>query len=171
MLIIITILCPGQRERDYAVVATDYAGLGPSYTEHRYCSFPAHANDVFYSVTAARQAFGAVLSAGWLAVGYSEGGGAAPWKLPESIDAIAAAHGKDQAARYLGTVALALATKIWDIAQLAAAKVLPRPDFHAWAVTSLLPYLYVGAHGVFPNVTDAQLGGTMKSRMGLADEA
>ncbi|KAJ0146726.1 Vacuolar amino acid transporter 1 [Fusarium oxysporum f. sp. albedinis] len=35
--------------RGYAVVATDYARLGNHYTDHKYCTYPAHANDVYYS--------------------------------------------------------------------------------------------------------------------------
>jgi hypothetical protein len=33
-------------ERGYAVVATDYAGLGNSYTLHKYISYPAQVNDI-----------------------------------------------------------------------------------------------------------------------------
>lgn len=63
-------------QRGYAVVATDYAGLGNNQTEHKYCSFPVQANDVVYSVVAARKAMGDIFTQEWMAVGHSEGGGA-----------------------------------------------------------------------------------------------
>jgi hypothetical protein len=40
-------------ERGFAVVATDYAGLGNDEIGHPYVSLSSHANDVFYSVAAA----------------------------------------------------------------------------------------------------------------------
>jgi hypothetical protein len=42
-------------QRGYAIVVTDYAGLGNNHTQHKYLSFPAHANDLYYSVVAARR--------------------------------------------------------------------------------------------------------------------
>lgn len=48
--------------RGYAIVATDYAGLGNNYTAHKYVNFAAHANDIYYSVVAARKAFGSILT-------------------------------------------------------------------------------------------------------------
>jgi hypothetical protein len=43
--------------RGYAVVATDYAGLGNNYTLHKYVSYPAQVDDIYFSMSAARQAF------------------------------------------------------------------------------------------------------------------
>ncbi|KAJ6440189.1 prolyl aminopeptidase (secreted protein) [Purpureocillium lavendulum] len=93
--------------RGYAVVATDYAGLGNNATAHKYCSFDAHAADVYYSVVAARRLFGAALSREWVSVGHSQGGGTA-WKLAESRFV------RDDAG-YLGTVALSPATYVVDM--------------------------------------------------------
>lgn len=70
-------------ERGYAVIATDYVGLGNNATLHKYCSFPAHANDLYYSMVAARRVFGHVLTDEWMSVGHSQGGGAV-WSLAES---------------------------------------------------------------------------------------
>lgn len=96
-------------ERGYAVVATDYAGLGNNYTLHKYGSYVAQANDIYYSVTAARKAF-SIFSADWMAVGHSQGGGAV-WKLSESELVACDKH-------YLGTVALAPAAKFWYMFKL-----------------------------------------------------
>ncbi|GMF36738.1 unnamed protein product [Phytophthora lilii] len=68
-------------ERGYAIVGTDYGGLGTNGTDHKY-------KDLHHSVTAARQAFGSVLSTEWMSVGHSQGGGAV-WKLAEDVNSIA----------------------------------------------------------------------------------
>jgi len=93
--------------RGYAVVATDYAGLGNNATMHKYCSFDSHATDVYYSVVAARKLFGGALSREWVSVGHSQGGGTA-WKLAES-EFVRHDEG------YLGTVALSPATYVVDM--------------------------------------------------------
>jgi acetyl esterase/lipase len=59
----------------YAVVATDYAGLG-TRGPHQYMSIAAQAHDVIYSVPAARAAVPA-LGSRWVVVGHSQGGAAA----------------------------------------------------------------------------------------------
>ncbi|KJZ70246.1 hypothetical protein HIM_10360 [Hirsutella minnesotensis 3608] len=69
--------------RGYAVVATDYAGLGNDHTLHKYGSFRTHAADVYYSAVAARNVFGHALTREWMSAGHSQGGGAV-WKLAES---------------------------------------------------------------------------------------
>ncbi|OAA42830.1 prolyl aminopeptidase (secreted protein) [Beauveria brongniartii RCEF 3172] len=94
-------------QRGYAVVATDYAGLGSNYTSHKYLSHRAHVNDVYYSVRAARRVLGAALADEWMAAGHSQGGGAA-WKLAESSLV------KNDTS-YLGTVAIAPATYVIDM--------------------------------------------------------
>ncbi len=58
----------------YAVVATDYAGLG-TRSPHQYMSIAAQAHDVIYSIPAARAAVPA-LGKRWVAVGHSQGGSA-----------------------------------------------------------------------------------------------
>ncbi|KAB2569259.1 hypothetical protein DBV05_g12067 [Lasiodiplodia theobromae] len=171
-------------ERGYAVVATDYAGLGPSTPPHKYCAFPAHAADIFHSVRAARIAFGRVLTRRWLAVGHSQGGGAV-WKLAEDIDALALTtrthdhhdHRYDRARlrdlrSYRGAVALAPATKVWDMALLAEQLVFPREDMHAWAVAGLAPLLGPAVRSVYPqfNVSSV-LAPAMVRRLGLVGEA
>ena len=92
----------------YVVVAPDHAGLGVSrgydglpITHERLVS-PAHANDVIYSVQAAREAFPELYR--FVVVGHSQGGGAA-WATAQRL-AIEPLDG------YLGSVALSPVTRI-----------------------------------------------------------
>ena len=64
----------------FAVVATDYAGLGTP-GPHEYDNKIAQANDVVYSVAAARAAV-ASLGPRWVAIGHSQGGSAI-WGVAE----------------------------------------------------------------------------------------
>lgn len=64
----------------FAVVATDYAGLGTPGA-HQYDNKIAQANDVVYSVPAARAAVPA-LGRRWVAIGHSQGG-VAVWGVAE----------------------------------------------------------------------------------------
>ncbi|KAF1983687.1 secretory lipase [Aulographum hederae CBS 113979] len=116
----------------YVVVATDYAGLGVSHdahgneVRHPYLANPAAANDVFFSVQAAQEAF-PELSKEFVVVGHSQGGGAA-WACAER-------QGKRPVAGYLGTVA---ASPITDMA--AWMKELPNAALNiAPGLTSILP--------------------------------
>ncbi|MCJ1404088.1 hypothetical protein MMC11_007313 [Xylographa trunciseda] len=71
----------------YVVVATDYAGLGVetdasgNHIAHEYITGPAQANDVAYSIQAARKAFPG-LAKEFVVMGSSEGGGAA-WSFAQ----------------------------------------------------------------------------------------
>ena len=95
----------------YVVVGTDYAGLGVGKTAsgrpivHEYLACPAHANDVLYSVLAARQAF-PVLSEKFVVLGHSQGGGAA-W-------AVAQRQAVTPISGYLGAVAISPPTRVTD---------------------------------------------------------
>lgn len=95
----------------YVVVATDYAGLGvgkhPSGEPipHDYLGSPANANDVVYSVIAARAAF-KELSKEFVVIGHSQGGGAA-W-------AVAQREAKIPVPGYLGSVAVSPYTSLLD---------------------------------------------------------
>jgi pimeloyl-ACP methyl ester carboxylesterase len=96
----------------YAVIATDFAGLGVASDAsgkaivHEYATGPAQANDLFYSVPAARQAFPS-LSEGFVTMGHSQGGGAA-WAFAEKL-------AKEPMDGYLGTVALSPFTRYLDL--------------------------------------------------------
>ncbi|KAI9158167.1 secretory lipase [Paramyrothecium foliicola] len=87
----------------YAVVATDYAGLGVSHypdgvpIAHQYVSSPAAGNDLLYAAQAAQAAFPDKVSDEFVVMGHSQGGGAA-WaaaqqqvelKIPGYVGAIA----------------------------------------------------------------------------------
>lgn len=95
----------------YVVVATDYAGLGVGATAsgepipHEYLVSPAHANDVIYSVQAAREAF-PHLGKKFVVLGQSQGGGAA-W-------AVAQRQVTKPVDGYLGAVAVAPVTSILE---------------------------------------------------------
>lgn len=96
----------------YAVVATDYAGLGVGKDAsgkaivHEYITGPAQANDLFYSVPAVRQAFPG-LSKEFVTMGHSEGGGAA-WAFAQKL-------AKEPMDGHLGTIALSPFTKFLDL--------------------------------------------------------
>lgn len=67
----------------YAVVGTDYAGLGVPFDAnnrsipHQWGAHPAGANDVIYSIQAAQQAWPDKLSDEFVIMGHSQGGGVA----------------------------------------------------------------------------------------------
>jgi pimeloyl-ACP methyl ester carboxylesterase len=97
----------------YVVVATDYAGLGVGADgngktiTHEYLASPAAANDVIYSVQAARQAF-PELSRSFVAAGHSQGGGA--------VWAVAHKQAVSPIPGYLGAVAVSPLTDNLGIA-------------------------------------------------------
>lgn len=99
----------------YAVIATDYAGLGVGKTVssepilHEYLASPAQANDVIYSVQAAREAF-PQLGKRFVVFGNSEGGGAA-WSVAERQSTRSPVDG------YLGAIAVAPVTSILEEAE------------------------------------------------------
>lgn len=95
----------------YVVVATDYAGLGVGKHAsgepiiHKYLANPAHANDVVYSVQAARSAF-PELAEKFVVMGHSQGGGAA-WAVAQR-QAVTPVPG------YLGAIAVSPITRVID---------------------------------------------------------
>lgn len=140
-------------ERGYAVVGTDYVGLGNNYTQHKYCSFLAQANDVYYSTIAAKKAFN-IFSDEWVAVGHSQGGGTV-WKLSESE----LVKNDDN---FLGTVALAPATRLWDmfLENLKAKAFMGYAAYHAKAMQRIMPSYNLSV-----------LGDKLRKRMVIADKA
>ncbi|TGO24541.1 hypothetical protein BPAE_0100g00090 [Botrytis paeoniae] len=146
----------------YAVVATDYAGLGNNYTLHKYSAFTAHANDVFYSVQAARKAFPGLFTKDWASLGHSQGGGAV-WKLSEHP--LVQKHSSG----YLGTVAISPASKLYNMAVDAFERIIPRPDYHQFVVTAEIGQLIYGLKAIFPDYTAPFLADEMRKRVELAD--
>ena len=96
----------------YVVVATDYAGLGIGIdghgkpVVHEYLNGPAQANDIFFSVIAARQAF-PTLSKDFVTLGMSQGG-MAVWTFAQKLV-------EEPLPGYLGTVVLHPVTRILDL--------------------------------------------------------
>ena len=110
----------------YVVVATDYAGLGvKKYASgqpivHEYLASPSQARDVVHSVTAARAAF-PELSANFVVIGHSQGGGAA-WSVAQRA-ALTSIPG------YLGAIAVSPYTSLLEeqskVAYLLTAAICP----------------------------------------------
>lgn len=96
-------------QQGYVVVATDYAGLGVAKTAsgkpivHEYLASPSHANDILYSMQAARAAF-PQLGKQFVVMGHSQGGSAA-W-------AAAQRQAKEPVEGYLGAVAISPVTNV-----------------------------------------------------------
>ena len=89
-------------EAGFAIVATDYHGLGTEGL-HPYMDSIANARDVIYAVPAARAAVPS-LGDRWVVDGHSQGGAAA-WRVAE-LEATLSDHG------YLGAVSVAGATHL-----------------------------------------------------------
>ena len=96
----------------FVVVATDYAGLGVSKDGrgrsivHEYSNGPAQANDLFYSIIAARQAF-AQFSEDFVVIGSSQGGEAV-WSFAQKLV-------KEPLGGHLGTVSLSPITNLLSL--------------------------------------------------------
>ena len=96
----------------YVVVATDYAGLGVAKDVsgkpiiHEYITGPAQANDVYYSILAATEAF-PELSKDFVVIGSSQGGSAA-WAFAQKM-------ATERMDGHLGTVTLSPVTRLLDL--------------------------------------------------------
>ena len=115
----------------YAVVATDYHGLGTAGV-HQYVNKAAQAFDVIYSIPAARAAV-PTLGERWVVDGHSQGGLAA-WGVAEA-ERTRRDHG------YLGAVAVAPPSQLHDVltqmtSSTAASFYL---DYIAWAIHARTP--------------------------------
>jgi len=115
----------------YAVVATDYHGLGAG-SPHQYVNKIAQAYDVIYSIPAARKAV-PELGKGWVADGHSQGGTAA-WSVAE-LERRRADPG------YLGAVAVAPGVQLRQVLTHAAKSSSTGfyLDYIAWAIHALTP--------------------------------
>ncbi|KAJ8118476.1 hypothetical protein OPT61_g565 [Boeremia exigua] len=146
----------------YAVVGTDYAGLGNNYSAHKYISAKANANDVLWSTIAARTAFPHSLSGDWVSIGHSQGGGTS-WKLSE--------HELVQENRsgYLGGVAIAPNTRIYDaiMQSISMTADLSHKDQQKMSSLGYLPSVYFALKAVYPNYTAPFLSNLAKKRFEL----
>lgn len=142
-------------QRGYAVVATDYAGLGNNYTTHKYNSHLAEINDIYYSVKAARDVMGDVFAEEWMSVGHSQGAGAV-WKLAES-DFV-----KDDS-KYMGTVAVAPATYLADM-------VFDNINKPTNSLAGYFPYLPPALERAVPGFDSSFVSPVLKKRLEMAEK-
>ena len=156
-------------ERGYAIVATDYAGLGNNHTAHQYIASPAQANDLYYSVAAVRKVFGSNLSNQWMGVGHSQGGGAV-WALAESSlirdDPLGVG-------RYVGTVAQAPAVRVKEMAMLAYEMAMnSSSDVDSdRGVLGELGWVVFGLRSIAPNISQSWIKPMFRKRLELAELA
>jgi pimeloyl-ACP methyl ester carboxylesterase len=119
----------------YAVVATDYAGLGTHF-RNAFLDGPSNASDIINSVSAARAAL-PQLSAKWIVMGEAEGG----------LAALAVADKEDEIRdpNYLGAIAISAlvsAKEVYD---------------HAGNPSTRVPSLAYGIKTVFPQFQPAEI--------------
>ncbi|KAL4928020.1 uncharacterized protein BDV17DRAFT_298758 [Aspergillus undulatus] len=133
----------------YAVVATDYASLGNHKITHKYISSAANANDVYWSVAAARNAFPSAFTDEWL----SE---------HELV--------QDKHSGYLGGVSIAPIAKIYDslVEALAILGDGTSGGYESYKVFGVLPSLVLAVQALFPNYTTPFLATPMHQRVELA---
>ena len=137
----------------FAVVATDYAGLGVTTLpngeqSHPWLAGPAGANDVAYAIEAARNAFPAQLNAegSFVTMGHSQGGNVA-WAFAER-------QAKSPVPGYLGTISISPPTRIIELVN-SALKLLattPITSLPVWPpiVATLQPDIIAAITAVYP---------------------
>jgi hypothetical protein len=116
----------------YAVVATDYAGLGTA-SRSAFADISANASDIIYSVAAARQAL-RQLGPRWVALGTGEGGMA--------VVGVGEMESRLHDPNYLGSVAI---SDLGDVQNLYAESVLTykMPLFLAYGIKTAFPQFNV----------------------------
>ena len=119
----------------YAVVATDYAGLGTP-GRHAYLDMQSNGVDVIHSVAAAQAAV-STLSRNWIVIGHSQGGLA--------TFGVAQLEGKLKDPNFLGTVALAGASDLED--GIAAMERASQP-----VLNGLMAFAAFGMKSVYPEL-------------------
>jgi pimeloyl-ACP methyl ester carboxylesterase len=132
----------GLLQHGFAVVATDYPGLGTPGV-HPYLIGQANANAVIDAVTAAHALPPSKLSRRWVAVGHSQGGQTALFVAQD-------AHRRAPRWDYRGTVALAPASHLDALVALADATHDPTEEAY-------LMYAVAGLSTVDPSVQVSQL--------------
>lgn len=151
-------------DRGYAVVGTDFAGLGNNYTAHKYLTLKAHANDVYYSVKAARTVLGHLLTDEWMSAGHSQGGGAV-WKLAES-------QYVRNDSNYLGSVALSPGTYVVDMLLDGFARISSKGSSldDAGSLLGYLTFLPFAIKRGLPSFNGTLVAPPMQKRVELAEK-
>lgn len=148
----------------FAVVAPDYAGIGNNETEHEYMSFPAHANDLYYGMRAARHAFPDSFTDEWASVGHAQGGGAV-WKLSETANVKSG-----RAGNYVGTVALAPMSKMHDMASYAAENVLNQNNYSSYDTTYEFLWLPIALQRAILSADTSSFSQKLLDRVQIAEQ-
>ena len=118
----------------YAVVATDYAGLGAG-SRSAFADIPSNASDVIYSVAAARHAL-PQLGSRWVALGTAEGGMA--------VVGVAEIESGFHDPNYLGSVAISHLGDMKNLYASESALTYKIPLFLAYGIKTAFPQFNVG---------------------------
>ena len=117
----------------YAVVATDYAGLGTNF-RNAFADSPSNALDVIHSVAAARQAL-PQLSSRWVAVGTDEGGNA--------VVTVAEMEHQIEGSNYIGGITIARLADLQDKYEPLGSVPYQLPLFLAYGIKTVFPQFQV----------------------------
>lgn len=102
-----------------------------------------------------------------MSVGHSQGGGAV-WKLSETESTFNTSR---TAGKYIGTVALAPASKIYNMLLLSLKILSTTTDYASYAVVYELPWLPIAVKRIFPNMSLSFLSDAFLERLSLAELA
>jgi hypothetical protein len=134
----------------YAVVATDYTGLGTSF-RNAFSDMPSNATDVVYSVRAARAAV-PLLGSRWIAIGIGQGGPA--------VIGVAELEQQIRDPNYLGSMAISGLEDWQDRYQHSSAPTYETPLFLAYGIKTVYPEFEVKdiltdrALSLFPHIEE-----------------
>ena len=117
----------------YAVVATDYAGLGTSFRS-AFADTPSNAWDVVYSIPAARRAL-PQLGSRWIAMGTGEGGMA--------VTGVAELEHQIHDPSYLGSILLSGLADLQDVYEQLSSLSSKLPLFLAYGIKTVYPQFEV----------------------------
>jgi acetyl esterase/lipase len=117
----------------YAVVATDYAGLGTSFRS-AFADIPSNALDVIYSIPAARRAL-PQLGSRWITIGTGEGGMA--------VAGLAEAEREIGDPNYLGSIAISRLADLQEVYEPASNLAYKSPLFLAYGIKTVYPQFEV----------------------------
>ncbi|HEV2731306.1 MAG TPA: hypothetical protein VGV15_14850 [Terriglobales bacterium] len=117
----------------YAVVATDYTGLGTRF-RNAFADTPSNALDVIYSIPAARRA-APELGSRWIAMGSGEGGMA--------VVAVAELEHDIHDPNYLGSIAISRLTDLQDMYEPLSSLSYKSPLFLAYGIKNVYPHFDV----------------------------